>query len=197
VGAQLPLVMALDDPGAVPGVVGGKGASLGRLARAGFGVPPGFVVTAGGYLDFIGRGGLREPVLAAASAVDVSDAAASGVAAARIGELFAGRPVPAPTAAAVAGAYACLGDEVPVAVRSSATVGDLPGMSAAGQHDTYLNVCGEAAVLDAVRRCWSRPGRSPRPLLARPPGPAASGTTAWPGTTCGATATSARPSPMS
>ena len=40
-GAQVPLVMALDDPGAVPGVVGGKGASLARLARAGFRVPPG------------------------------------------------------------------------------------------------------------------------------------------------------------
>ena len=154
-GAQVPLVMALDDPGAVPGVVGGKGASLARLARAGFRVPPGFHVTTSAYLDFIGRGGLREPVLAAMSAVEVSDAATFGAAAARIGELFAGQPVPAPAAAAIAGAYACLGGDVPVAVRSSATVEDLPGMSAAGQHDTYLNVRGEAAVLDAVRRCWA------------------------------------------
>ena len=153
--AQVPLVMALDDPGAVPGVAGGKGASLARLARAGFRVPPGFHVTTSAYLDFIGRGGLREPVLAAMSAVDVSDAATFDAAAARIGELFAGQPVPAPTAAAIAGAYACLGDDVPVAVRSSATVEDLPGMSAAGQHDTYLNVRGEAAVLDAVKRCWA------------------------------------------
>ena len=153
--AQVPLVMALDDPDAAAGVVGGKGASLARLARAGFRVPPGFHVTTSAYLDFIGRGGLREPVLAAMSAVDVSDAATFGTAAARIGELFAGQPVPAPTAAAIAGAYASLGDDVPVAVRSSATVEDLPGMSAAGQHDTYLNVRGEAAVLDAVRRCWA------------------------------------------
>ena len=153
--AQVPLVMALDDPGAVPGVAGGKGASLARLARAGFRVPPGFHVTTSAYLDFIGRGSLREPVLAAISAVDVSDAATFDAAAARIGELFAGQPVPTPTAAAIAGAYACLGDDVPVAVRSSATVEDLPGMSAAGQHDTYLNVRGEAAVLDAVRRCWA------------------------------------------
>ena len=154
-GAQVPLVMALDDPGAVPGVAGGKGASLARLARAGFRVPPGFHVTTSAYLDFIGRGGLREPVLAAMSAVEVSDAATFGAAAARIGELFAGQPVPTPAAAAIAGAYACLGGDVPVAVRSSATVEDLPGMSAAGQHDTYLNVRGEAAVLDAVRRCWA------------------------------------------
>jgi phosphohistidine swiveling domain-containing protein len=155
VGAHVPLVMALDDPGAAPGVVGGKGASLARLARAGFRVPPGFHVTTSAYLDFIGRGGLREPVLAAMSAVDVSDAATFDAAAARIGELFAGQPVPAPTAAAIAGAYASLGNQVPVAVRSSATVEDLPGMSAAGQHDTYLNVRGEAAVLEAVKRCWS------------------------------------------
>jgi rifampicin phosphotransferase len=155
VDAQVPLVMALDDPGAAPGVVGGKGASLARLARAGFFVPPGFHVTTCAYLDFIDRGALREPVLAAMSAIDVSDAATFGTAAARIGELFAGQPVPGPTATAIAGAYASLGDDVPVAVRSSATVEDLRGMSAAGQHDTYLNVRGEAAVLDAVKRCWA------------------------------------------
>ena len=63
--------------------------------------------------------------------------------------------MPTPTAAAIVAAYAGLGDDVPVAVRSSATVEDLPGMSAAGQHDTYLNVRGDAAVLAAVRRCWA------------------------------------------
>jgi phosphohistidine swiveling domain-containing protein len=120
--ARVPLVMALDDPDAGPGAAGGKGASLARLTRAGFRVPPGFVVTTGAYRDFTVRGG---------------------------------RALPAPVAAAIAGAYASLGDDVPVAVRSSATTEDLPGMSAAGQHDTYLNVRGEAAVLDAVRRCWA------------------------------------------
>jgi rifampicin phosphotransferase len=154
VDAHVPLVMALDDPGAVPGAAGGKGASLARLARAGFPVPPGFHVTTSAYLDFVG-GGLREPVLAASSAVDVSDPATFEAASARIGELFAAQPLPTPTAAAIAGAYAALGDDAPVAVRSSATVEDLPGMSAAGQHDTYLNVRGEAAVLDAVKRCWA------------------------------------------
>ncbi|HEY6495527.1 MAG TPA: PEP/pyruvate-binding domain-containing protein [Trebonia sp.] len=155
-GGQVPLVLALDDPGAVPGMVGGKGGSLSRLARAGFRVPPGFDVTTGAYLDFLDRGGLRDRVLAALSLADVSDAGTFEAAAARISELFAGQPVPASTAAAVARAYASLGGgDVPVAVRSSATVEDLPGMSAAGQHDTYLNVRGEAAVVDAVRRCWA------------------------------------------
>ena len=153
--AQGPLVLALDDPGAVPAVAGGKGASLGRLARAGVRVPAGFHVTTAAYLDFL-DGGLREELLAAVSAVDPSDPGTFEAAAARAGELFAGRPVPASTAAAIAGAYAALGgDEIPVAVRSSATAEDLAGLSAAGQHDTYLNIHGAAAVVDAVRRCWA------------------------------------------
>jgi len=154
-GAPTPLVMALDEPGAAPGMVGGKGASLARLVRAGFRVPPGFHVTTSAYLDFTRRGGLHERVLAAMSVVDVSDPATLDAASARIGDLFAGQPMPASTAAAIAEAYAGLGDDVPVAVRSSATAEDLPGLSAAGQHDTYLNVHGETAVLDAVKRCWA------------------------------------------
>jgi pyruvate,water dikinase len=152
---QPPLVLALDDQAAVPEVVGGKGASLARLARAGFRVPPGFHVTTSAYLDFIGRGGLREQLLAVMAAVDVSVPATLDAASARIGELFAGHPVPAPVADAISAAYASLGADAPVAVRSSATVEDLPGMSAAGQHDTYLNIHGGAAVLDAVKRCWA------------------------------------------
>ena len=154
-GVQLPLVLALDDPDAVPAVVGGKGASLGRLARAGVRVPAGFHVTTAAYLDFL-DGGLREELLAAVPPVEAADADTFEAAAGRIGELFAGRPMPAATAAAIAGAYAALGEDAPpVAVRSSATVEDVAGLSAAGQHDTYLNVHGEAAVVDAVRRCWA------------------------------------------
>jgi pyruvate,water dikinase len=145
-GTQEPLVMDLGDPGAGPGTAGGKGSSLARLTRAGFHVPPGFYVTTSAYLDFIGRDGLREQLLSALS---------EGSPAARIGDLFADRSLPAGTAEAITRAYAALGAEVPVAVRSSATVEDQPGMSAAGQHDTYLNVRGEAAVLDTVKRCWA------------------------------------------
>src|SRR5207249_8010097 len=57
---------------------------------------------------------------------------------------------------AVRRAYAQLGGgDLPVAVRSSATAEDLPEMSFAGQQETYLNMRGEAMVLDAVKRCWS------------------------------------------
>jgi rifampicin phosphotransferase len=155
VSTQVPLVLPLEDSGAVSGVAGGKGASLARLARARFRVPPGFHVTTSAYADFVGHYGLGESVLAAMSVVRASDPATFDVAAARIGELFRGHPVPAATAGAIAAAYAGLGDNVAVAVRSSATVEDLPGMSAAGQQDTYLNIRGEDAVLDAVRRCWA------------------------------------------
>jgi rifampicin phosphotransferase len=155
VSTQVPLVMPLEDAGAVAGVAGGKGASLARLARAGFRVPPGFHVTTGAYADFVGRDGLGESLLAAMSVVRAADPATFDVAAARIGELFRAHPLPAATADAIAAAYAGLGDNVAVAVRSSATVEDLPGMSAAGQQDTYLNIRGEGAVLDAVGRCWA------------------------------------------
>jgi rifampicin phosphotransferase len=135
VGSGAPLVMALDDPAAVVAAVGGKGASLGRLARAGVRVPAGFCVTTRAYRDFTGRG------------------AAEGA-------------VPEETAAAIAGAYAALGDEVAVAVRSSATAEDMAGLSFAGQHDSYLNVRGAAAVIDAVRRCWGSL-RTPRAVAYR------------------------------
>jgi rifampicin phosphotransferase len=155
VSTQMPLVMALDDPAATLATVGGKGASLARLARAGFPVPPGFCLTTRGYLDFVAHGHLGEPVRTAMSMVDASGPATFETASRRIGELFAGRPMPAATATAIGQAYARLGDDVAVAVRSSATAEDLPGLSFAGQQDTYLNVRGAAAVLDAVKRCWA------------------------------------------
>ena len=64
--------------------------------------------------------------------------------------------MPADIAEAIRQAYAELGGgDLPVAIRSSATAEDLPGMSFAGQQETYLNVRGEARVLEAVKRCWA------------------------------------------
>ncbi len=70
-------------------------------------------------------------------------------------EAFAAADIPDGTAAAIAEAYAGLGDQVPVAVRSSATAEDLAEASFAGQQDTFLNVVGADAVLAAVRDCWA------------------------------------------
>ena len=66
-----------------------------------------------------------------------------------------GYAVPAPVTEEIRRAYRALGDDVPVAVRSSATAEDLPTLSFAGQQDTYLNIRGGDAVLDAVTRCWA------------------------------------------
>jgi pyruvate,water dikinase len=122
--------------------VGGKAANLGELIRAGFPVPPGFCITTAAYQ------------WAAGDAVDVGAIDPDSLAEqARNAVLTV--PVPAAVAEAVDRAYAALGDNVPVAVRSSATAEDLPWASFAGQQDTFLNVVGAQAVLDAVRRCWA------------------------------------------
>jgi pyruvate,water dikinase len=143
------------DRAALP-VVGGKGANLGELTRAGLPVPPGFCVTTAAYGLVAGDANL-EPVLAALAETRPDDTTrlAELAAAARAALLEA--PVPEDLAQAIAAAYEGLGDgaSVPVAVRSSATAEDLPTASFAGQQDTYLNVVGEEAVLDATRRCWA------------------------------------------
>lgn len=80
-------------------------------------------------------------------------------AATAIGQIFAQGSTPPAIAAAIQQAYAglmqSLGEVAPVAARSSATAEDLPGASFAGQQDSYLNLRGEVAVLDAVQRCWA------------------------------------------
>ena len=75
--------------------------------------------------------------------------------AARAREAVLDAGIPADVEDAVRSAYSALGSEVPVAVRSSATAEDLPFASFAGQQDTYLNVVGADAVLQAVRKCWA------------------------------------------
>ncbi|MDQ4010010.1 MAG: PEP-utilizing enzyme [Actinomycetota bacterium] len=123
-------------------VVGGKAANLGELIRAGFPVPPGFCLTTAAYQRV---------------AADSFDPATpdTGRLAEQARAAILASPVPAAVADAVQRAYRALGDDVPVAVRSSATAEDLPWASFAGQQDTYLNIIGAEAVLDAVRRCWA------------------------------------------
>jgi pyruvate,water dikinase len=134
---------------------GGKGANLGELTRAGLPVPPGFVVGAPAYAAFCDESGLRRRIAAELDDLDVDDTAALGAASTRVRELIAATPMPEWLAAAVAAAYRELGGGAPVAVRSSATAEDTESASFAGMNETFLNVRGEAAVLDAVRRCWA------------------------------------------
>ena len=147
-------VVAFDDPAATLGRVGGKGASLARMASAGLPVPPGFYVATAAYERFVGAHGLRERVLAAAGGASPDDPAALEAAAQSIAALFAQHTIPADVADPIRAAYAALGGQ-PVAVRSSATAEDLPTMSFAGQQDTFLNISGAEPVLDAIKRCWA------------------------------------------
>ncbi|HEY5980855.1 MAG TPA: PEP/pyruvate-binding domain-containing protein [Microlunatus sp.] len=132
-------------------LVGGKALNLGRMLGADLPVPAGFCVPTSAYRWVVGD---RLDDLIAELAVPEDRDDLGGVAA-RIRDRVLATPVPDELAAAIAGHYRSLGDDVPVAVRSSATAEDLPGASFAGQQDTYLNVVGADAVLDATRRCWA------------------------------------------
>ncbi len=152
----IPWVLALDDPAATLEQVGGKGASLALLAAAGLPVPPGFHVTTAAYRRFVRENGLQEKILAVVSTVTADQPNTLEEASRQIGRLFAQARIPAEIAATIRVAYATLGrGDLPVAVRSSATAEDLPELSFAGQQETYLNMRGEAMVLDAIKRCWA------------------------------------------
>jgi pyruvate,water dikinase len=148
------MILPLDAAEATLPVVGGKGANLARLTRAGFPVPGGFLVTTDAYHEFVAANKLTEPILAAAATARPEDPASLDAASAAIQAHFQAGTLPPELAAALVAAYRALGAP-PVAVRSSATAEDLPDMSFAGQQDTYLNIVGEQAVLDAVVRCWA------------------------------------------
>ena len=122
-------------------LAGGKGANLGEVIRLGLPVPEGFVVTTAGYAAAVGSLDLRiaERLQAGHSSSIRADV-----------ERVA---VPDDLRAEILHAYAEMAG-APIAVRSSATAEDLPGAAFAGQQDTYLNVVGDAALPDAVQRCW-------------------------------------------
>ncbi len=150
---QSPYVLSLDSPDATLARVGGKGASLARLSRAGLPVPSGFHVTTDAYRRFLEANDLAARLAATADVPD--EPAALDAASDAIRALFEAAPVPADVADAVRAAYGALPNAPAVAVRSSATAEDLPEASFAGQQETYLNIVGADAVLDAVRRCWA------------------------------------------
>ncbi len=149
-------VLPLSDPQATLEVVGGKGMSLARLSRAGLPVPPGFHLTTQAYWLFVTANEIQSCILETLKDLDPSDPQALEAASRQINLLFSQGSIPSEIAHEVIAAYAGLsGGQAAVAVRSSATAEDLPDASFAGQQDTYLNVCGAGAVLEAVRRCWA------------------------------------------
>lgn len=135
--------------------VGGKCASLGEMTQAGVAVPPGFAVTTDAFSAMLEHHGLVKEIDRALDGVDPTDIDAVDRAAQAIRIRIRSHHLPADVEAAIRAAYAAMGDDIPVAVRSSATAEDLPDASFAGQQDTYLWVQGADDVVTHVRDCWA------------------------------------------
>ncbi|HUT67811.1 MAG TPA: PEP/pyruvate-binding domain-containing protein, partial [Dehalococcoidales bacterium] len=135
-------------------LVGGKGANLGEMTNAGIPVPPGFIVTAAAYFDFIEKSDLHDKIKALLDPIDVHDSKQLQEIAEKVQTLVKEAQMPAETAKEIEQAYAKMGRGL-VAVRSSATAEDLPEASFAGQQATFLNIQGEKDVVRAVQDCWA------------------------------------------
>jgi phosphoenolpyruvate synthase/pyruvate phosphate dikinase len=137
-------------------VVGGKGAHLGELSQIeGIRVPSGFCVTTDAFRRVMGEAPSIDDRLDRLSRLNADDREAIRTLSAEIRRTLEGIAIPDDLAAAITRALARLGDQAAYAVRSSATAEDSPTASFAGQHDTYLNVVGPAAILRQVSRCWA------------------------------------------
>ncbi len=137
-------------------LAGGKASNLGVLLGAGLPVPGGFCLTTEAYSQ-ASAGAELGPILAELAGVAAEAADRLESLAARARSALLATRVPEDAEQALSEAYRALGEgaDVPVAVRSSATAEDLPSASFAGQQETFLNVVGQAALLEAVRRCWA------------------------------------------
>ncbi len=135
-------------------LVGGKGANLGEMTRAEIPVPPGFIVTADAYFDFIEEAKLTEKIRNLLEPLDPNHGQQLHQIAGQIKQLILDATMPPELASEIQQAYIKLGRGL-VAVRSSATAEDLPTASFAGQQSTFLNVQGDEKVVAAVQECWA------------------------------------------
>jgi len=133
--------------------IGGKGLGLGALTALGHVVPRGFVVTTDGFRTSVAADGLLDEISGWTS--DLTQSTDNSEVSARIEKEIVHRGMADEVRVAVLGAYAALGDDVPVAIRSSATAEDTEDASFAGQQDTYLWVRGADSVVEHVVRCWA------------------------------------------
>jgi pyruvate,water dikinase len=141
--------------------VGGKNASIGEmigsLSRLGVSVPGGFATTADAYRDFLKQGGVDSRIRGALEDLDVDDMRKLAQTGARIRAWILATPFPRDLEAAVVEAFRHMagGRDIAVAVRSSATAEDLPEASFAGQQESFLNVRGEAALLESMHAVYA------------------------------------------
>jgi len=135
-------------------VVGGKGANLGEMTNADIPVPPGFIVTAGAYFDFLQQAKLVGKIRKLLEPIDVNDSKQLQHVAAQVRQVISDAAMPSEIAEKIEQAYIKMGRGL-VAVRSSATAEDLPDASFAGQQRTFLNIQGGKEVVAAVQECWA------------------------------------------
>ena len=155
--------------------VGGKGASLGEMYGAGFPVPPGFIITAGAYENFLRETSIDNEIYKRLRNLDVENNLALQEASRKIKELIIEQEVSDKLKTEIMEAYESLGMDKSiiinpkmgalemlktknfplVAVRSSATAEDSPETSFAGQQETFLNVKGNKNLVEAVKKCWA------------------------------------------
>lgn len=139
-------------------LVGGKGANLGEMWKAGFPVPNGFAVTVESYDIFLQKNEISVKLKEILKGIDVNKSEELESASKKIERLVTSSEIPQEVSSAVIIAYKRLSGHFKkalVAVRSSATAEDLPGASFAGQQATYLNIKGDANLLIAIRECWA------------------------------------------
>ncbi|MHA2400439.1 MAG: PEP/pyruvate-binding domain-containing protein, partial [Promethearchaeota archaeon] len=132
-------------------LIGGKGKSLARMASAGLQVPAGFYLTTSAYKDFVKNNNLQEDIINLAKPEIIGRTVSFESAAKNIQKLIKGVKLPDEITNEIRQAYNALNGQKPaVAVRSSANAEDLPDLSFAGQQDTYLNVSGDKALINAI-----------------------------------------------
>ncbi|MFH0715186.1 MAG: phosphoenolpyruvate synthase [Candidatus Diapherotrites archaeon] len=146
-------------------LVGGKGLNLGIMYKANFPIPPGFVVSATAYFNFVKSTGIQKKILDTIDFVDVENTEQLQQASQEVRELILSTPMSKELEQEIKRAYLKLGErqllnlstveEDYVAVRSSATAEDLAEASFAGAQETFLNVKGVEEVLSAVKKCWA------------------------------------------
>nr|WP_315066756.1 PEP/pyruvate-binding domain-containing protein [uncultured Clostridium sp.] len=133
-------------------LVGGKGANLGEMTKAGFSVPFGFCVTTESYKEFINYNKLYDFIVEEIKDANIENISIIGT---KIREKIEQSEMPEKVEQEIIKAANQIGIDNYYAVRSSATAEDLAFTSFAGQQDTYLNIKGKASLINSVRNCWA------------------------------------------
>lgn len=134
--------------------VGGKGANLGEMVKAGFPIPKGFVVIVDAYKSFMVANNINSKIEFLLQALYIDDYEQTEIISRKIQQLFEEGDIPQKIISELDRAYEQIGG-LEVAVRSSATEEDLSDTSFAGQYETYLNTKGKAELYQSIKKCWA------------------------------------------